>query len=90
MYGLYIRFVILLIVHFFDLKKTKNKIRCDMAVWNIEQSGTSGSCSESCPLVPQPLDPTNGDYEPYICCLEFSESFYTGGWAIMSAYQTSA
>ncbi|GAX83221.1 hypothetical protein CEUSTIGMA_g10647.t1 [Chlamydomonas eustigma] len=65
--------------------------KCDLGVQLYFISPTNGDiCNQACPSLPAgwydaPHNDT--DYQPYVCCLDFSYPFYNGGWAITSSSQ---
>ncbi|GAX76426.1 hypothetical protein CEUSTIGMA_g3871.t1 [Chlamydomonas eustigma] len=74
----------------YDVRKG---INCDLAVQSFFISPSNGDlCRSSCPELPEGWNSTvhvDADYLPYLCCIDFSYPFFTGGWAIMSPIQTS-
>lgn len=66
----------------YDVRVGRN---CDVAIQSFFVSAKRDLCTTSCPLPPNPAALIkDADYEPYACCIDFSQPFYDGGWTITS------
>ena len=58
---------------------------CDVAVQSFFVTAQRDLCLSTCPNVSAgTVFKDDSDYEPYLCCLDFSYPYYTGGWSFMS------
>ena len=74
----------------YDIRKSTN---CDMAVQSFFVVASRDACNSACSDFPATANVsafTDGSYEPYNCCTDFSYPFYTGGWSIMSKISTGS
>jgi len=76
------------------LYDTRNQISCDVAIQNFFIAPERDQCTTTClqpTLVNNQLPmPFSNDafYIPYSCCIDFSQPFFIGGWAITSMIST--
>jgi hypothetical protein len=53
-------------------------------VSSLFKSSVRESCTSKCVLPTNTSGLGPEDYNPYNCCLDFSETYFSGGWALMS------
>ncbi|PNH08104.1 hypothetical protein TSOC_005376 [Tetrabaena socialis] len=72
------------------LYRTREGDGCNISISNIFKAAHRETCNAAC-LVPDnssALGPE--EFEPFVCCLDFSHTYFSGGWSLMSKQTNGA
>ncbi|PNH08100.1 hypothetical protein TSOC_005372 [Tetrabaena socialis] len=61
---------------------------CNVTVTSIFKAARRETCDSACTLPPDASKLSGEDFEPYTCCLDFSHTYFSGGWSLMSKQQS--
>ncbi|PNH08106.1 hypothetical protein TSOC_005374 [Tetrabaena socialis] len=63
---------------------------CNISISNIFKAARRETCNSACPLPANASALGPEEFEDFVCCLDFSHTYFSGGWSLMSKQTNGA